>query len=132
MWVMHAHQVESEPLCSRPKQVGWSGFLTFNMSHIIKVFKHRPIKPDLLYILKSERIPTTRFRMKSDLLLFLGYLCCVSHAGRRRKGKELMHVLIEMQWQKQLVERFNTLVNTYEVCTYSSCEFRGKVHLVVY
>uniref|UniRef100_A0A8W8KZC8 Receptor L-domain domain-containing protein n=1 Tax=Magallana gigas TaxID=29159 RepID=A0A8W8KZC8_MAGGI len=27
----------------------------------------------------------TRFRMKSDLLLFLGYLCCVSHAGRRRK-----------------------------------------------
>lgn len=52
---MHAHQVESKPLCSRPKQVGWSGFLTFNMSHIIKVFKHRPIKPDLLYILKSER-----------------------------------------------------------------------------
>lgn len=45
---------ERTPL-SRPKQVGWSGFLTFNMSHIIKVFKHRPIKPDLLYILKSER-----------------------------------------------------------------------------
>nr|XP_034299578.1 epidermal growth factor receptor isoform X1 [Crassostrea gigas] len=27
----------------------------------------------------------TQARMKSDLLLFLGYLCCVSHAGRRRK-----------------------------------------------